>query len=59
LVSVFGLTDGPLLRRSLLIAVELGDALVKLAFRCDPDGDPQVLAEARAIVGAYLTRKLG
>jgi AcrR family transcriptional regulator len=59
LVSAFGLADSPVLRLSLSIAVELGDALVKLAFRRDPDGDPAVLAEATKIVHGYLTSNLG
>jgi AcrR family transcriptional regulator len=59
LVEGYGLPDSPVLRLSLSIAVELGDALVKLAFRRDPDGDPAVLGEARTIVREYLTRNLG
>jgi AcrR family transcriptional regulator len=58
LVEGYGLPDNPMLRLSLSIAVELGDALVKLAFRRDPDGDPAVLGEARTIVREYLTRNL-
>jgi hypothetical protein len=38
--------------------VELGDALVKLAFRRDPDGDPAILSEARKLVREYLTHNL-
>ncbi len=58
LVDTFGLPDGRMLRLCMSIAVELGDALVKLAFRRDPDGDPAVLAEAKTIVREYLTRNL-
>jgi AcrR family transcriptional regulator len=58
LVQGFGLADSPVLRLSLSIAVELGDALVKLAFRRDPDGDPAILNEARKLVREYLTRNL-
>jgi hypothetical protein len=38
--------------------VELADGLVKLAFRRDPQGDPEILAEARQVVGEYLARRL-
>jgi AcrR family transcriptional regulator len=58
LVGYFGLADGATLRLSLLIAVELGDALVKLAFRRDPEGDTEILAEARQVVRDYLFHKL-
>jgi AcrR family transcriptional regulator len=59
LVRAYGLADSPMLRLSLSIAVELGDALVKLAFRRDPDGDAAVLREAKTIVREYLIRNLG
>lgn len=59
LVHAYGLPDSPMLRLSLSIAVELGDALIKLAFRRDPDGDAVVLSEAKTIVREYLIRNLG
>jgi AcrR family transcriptional regulator len=37
------------------IAVETADALIQMAFRRDPDGDPRVLAEAKALIRAYLS----
>jgi AcrR family transcriptional regulator len=58
MIRYFGLPDGPPLRLALLIAVELADGLVKLAFRRDPQGDPEILAEARQVVGEYLARRL-
>jgi AcrR family transcriptional regulator len=58
MVRYFGMPDGPALRLALLVAVELADALVKLAFRRDPQGDPEILAEARQVVREYLARKL-
>jgi AcrR family transcriptional regulator len=58
MIRYFGMPDGPPLRLALLIAVELADGLVKLAFRRDPQGDPEILAEARQVVREYLTRKL-
>jgi AcrR family transcriptional regulator len=58
MTGYFGMPDSPELRLALLIAVELGDALVKLAFRRDPQGDPGILAEARRVVSGYLAHKL-
>ena len=46
------------LRRALRVAVETADALVSLAFRDDPDGDPDLLREARIIVRGYLAAYL-
>ncbi|HEX6968836.1 MAG TPA: TetR/AcrR family transcriptional regulator [Micromonosporaceae bacterium] len=56
LVEQFGVADDERLRFALLIAVETGDALIKMAFRRDPDGDDAVLAEAKAIIREYLHR---
>jgi AcrR family transcriptional regulator len=58
MAAYFDMPDGPQLRTALLIAVELGDALVRLAFRRDPQGDPVILAEARLVVCDYLAQKL-
>jgi AcrR family transcriptional regulator len=58
MTTYFSMPDSPPLRLALLIAVELGDALVKLAFRRDPQGDPAILAEARRVVSGYLAHKL-
>lgn len=56
LIERFGIVETPRLRFALLIAVEAGDALIKLAFRRDPDGDDRVLAEAKALIREYLHR---
>jgi AcrR family transcriptional regulator len=56
LVEQFGAVAGPRLDFALAIAVEAGDALIKLAFRRDPEGDPAVLAEAKALIREYLQR---
>ncbi len=55
IVEAFGVTDGPDLARALAIAVEAGDAVLKMAFRRDPVGDPRILAEAELLLHAYLT----
>jgi AcrR family transcriptional regulator len=49
----------PRVRLALVIAVEAADAALRLAFRTGPDGDPQVVAETKALVRAYLTTVLG
>ncbi|MEU7280576.1 TetR/AcrR family transcriptional regulator [Streptomyces sp. NPDC045431] len=49
--------DRPLdvvMRRKVLVAVEAADALLRLAFRADPAGDPALIAETRALLHAYL-----
>ncbi len=41
------------------IAVEAADALIKMAFRRDPEGDAAVLEEAKALIKEYLHRHVG
>jgi AcrR family transcriptional regulator len=54
LVNHFGAAAGPRLDFALAIAVEAGDALIKMAFRRDPEGDKAVLAEAKTLIRDYL-----
>lgn len=58
LTERFGLADVPDLRFHLEIAVEVADALIKLAFRRKSDGDDRVLAEAKALIRDYLHRQV-
>ncbi|WP_406318622.1 TetR family transcriptional regulator [Streptomyces sp. NBC_00118] len=51
-------TPDDTLRRAFLIAVESADALVRLAFRLDPTGDENVIAETRGLLRVYLARVL-
>uniref|UniRef100_A0AAU2K215 TetR family transcriptional regulator n=1 Tax=Streptomyces sp. NBC_00049 TaxID=2903617 RepID=A0AAU2K215_9ACTN len=53
-----GLTADATLSRAVLVAVEATDALIQLAFRADPAGDPGIVAETRAMMHAYLARVL-
>ncbi|MFJ5553491.1 TetR family transcriptional regulator [Streptomyces sp. NPDC093225] len=53
-----GRPDDPPLRRAVLVAVEATDALLGLAFRTDPQGDPELVTETRAMMHAYLARIL-
>ncbi|MBX6768018.1 MAG: TetR family transcriptional regulator [Actinomadura rubrobrunea] len=54
IVERFGVADTPELARALAISVEAGDAVLKMAFRRDPDGDPEIVAEAERLIHAYL-----
>lgn len=56
LTERFGLADPERLRFALTLAVEAADALIKLAFRRDREGDERVLAEAKTLVREYLQR---
>ncbi|MFE7597997.1 TetR family transcriptional regulator [Streptomyces sp. NPDC057494] len=46
------------LHRKVLVGVETADALVRLAFRADPAGDPALVAETRCLLYAYLAPSL-
>lgn len=46
----------PALQRTVLVAVEAADALLQLAFRTDPAGDPWIVGETRKLLRAYLAR---
>ncbi|WP_395359852.1 TetR family transcriptional regulator [Streptomyces sp. YH02] len=46
------------LRRKVLVGVETADALVRLAFRTDPAGDPALVDETRHLLHAYLAPSL-
>ncbi|MCW2913263.1 MAG: transcriptional regulator, TetR family [Actinomycetia bacterium] len=58
IVSAFGVPDGTDLALALAISVEAGDAVLKMAFRKDPDGDPLILAEAERLLQNYLSAHL-
>ncbi|QEU83167.1 TetR/AcrR family transcriptional regulator [Streptomyces subrutilus] len=53
-----GRTPDTVLHRAVLVAVEATDALIHLAFRTDPAGDPDIVSETRAMMHAYLARVL-
>jgi AcrR family transcriptional regulator len=44
--------------RTVLVCVQAADALLQLAFRADPAGDPGLIAETRVLLQAYLARVL-
>jgi hypothetical protein len=47
-------SDDPEVALACRIAVQVGDALLQLAFRLDPNGDEAVLAEAKRLQRLYL-----
>lgn len=55
IVSITGIPDDESLDRALHVAVEAADAVLKLAFRDTPDGDPSLIAEAKRLVSSYLS----
>ncbi|NJP95934.1 TetR/AcrR family transcriptional regulator [Nonomuraea sp. FMUSA5-5] len=54
----FGLADSPSLDLAVLVAVEAGDAVLKLAFRRDPDGQPEMIDAAKQMIRGFLARQL-
>jgi AcrR family transcriptional regulator len=54
LVAQYGVASGERLRFALSIAIEAADALIKMAFRRDQEGDAAVLDEAKALIREYL-----
>jgi AcrR family transcriptional regulator len=57
LVADLDLRGGPNVEFAVMIAVEVADSLIQMAFRRDPNGDPRVLAEAKALIRDYLQRQ--
>ncbi|MEV0593922.1 TetR family transcriptional regulator [Nonomuraea cavernae] len=60
-VLAVGLLDAPPgdgFDRALLVAVEAADAVLKVAFRTHPDGDPLMIAECKLLVRRYLAEHL-
>jgi AcrR family transcriptional regulator len=47
------------LRLALRVAVEAGDGVLNLAFRRTPEGDPELVEQAKRLLVAYLTGYLG
>jgi AcrR family transcriptional regulator len=54
LVDQFAIPGGERLEFTLAIAVETADALIKMAFRRDAEGDAAVLDEAKVLIKDYL-----
>nr|WP_219462442.1 TetR family transcriptional regulator [Nonomuraea rhizosphaerae] len=58
LLKEFGLADSQELDVAVLVAVEAGDAVLKLAFRRDPDGAPEIIEAAKQLIRGFLSRQL-
>ncbi|TQS26943.1 TetR family transcriptional regulator [Microbispora sp. KK1-11] len=58
IVDLLGVAPGDGLSRALVVAVEAADAVLKLAFRAHPDGDPELIAECKRLVRRYLSDHL-
>lgn len=58
LLQEFGLADSHELDVAVLVAVEAGDAVLKLAFRRDPNGEPEIIAAAKQLIRGFLSRQL-
>ncbi|PZG19693.1 TetR/AcrR family transcriptional regulator [Nonomuraea aridisoli] len=56
--ELLGAPAGPGLDRALLVAVEAADAVLQLAFRVAPGGDPELVAECKQLVRRYLADHL-
>ncbi|SDH27526.1 DNA-binding transcriptional regulator, AcrR family [Sinosporangium album] len=57
-VETFNAPAGPDLERALLVAVEAADAVLKLAFRLNPQGAPELIAECKLLLRRYLAGHL-
>lgn len=55
--EVFATGDPAALTLALRVALEAADAVLKLAFRGDPQGDPALIAECKRLVRAYLAEQ--
>ncbi|MER7754190.1 TetR/AcrR family transcriptional regulator [Kitasatospora sp. NPDC097643] len=56
--ELFGAGDPAALTLALRVALEAADAVLKLAFRSDPDGDPALIGECKRLVRCYLAEQL-
>ncbi|MEV4455609.1 TetR family transcriptional regulator [Microbispora sp. NPDC049633] len=57
-VQSLGVAPGDGLSRAFVVAVEAADAVLKLAFRAHPEGDPDLIAECKRLVRRYLSDHL-
>ncbi|MFF7454133.1 TetR family transcriptional regulator [Kitasatospora sp. NPDC008115] len=55
----FAAADPAALTLGLRVALEAADAVLKLAFRGDPQGDPTMIAECKRLVRCYLVEQFG
>ncbi|MER7207382.1 TetR/AcrR family transcriptional regulator [Streptosporangium sp. NPDC000239] len=58
IIDLLGVPGGRGLDRALIVAVEAADAVLKLAFRAQPGGDPELIGECKRLVRRYLSAHL-
>lgn len=58
IVELLGVAPNDGLSRAFVVAVEAADAVLKLAFRAHPEGDPDLIAECKRLVRRYLSDHL-
>ncbi|MEV7795087.1 TetR/AcrR family transcriptional regulator [Streptomyces sp. NPDC087512] len=56
--SLTGVQDDAELEIAVRVALECADSVLKLAFRTDPQGDPQLIAECKQVLNSYLNGRL-
>ncbi|MGW1007864.1 TetR family transcriptional regulator [Streptomyces sp. NPDC002520] len=56
--SLTGVQDDAELDIAVRVALECADSVLKLAFRTDPQGDPQLIAECKQVLNSYLNGRL-
>ncbi|MFB8770972.1 TetR family transcriptional regulator [Nocardiopsis alba] len=56
IVSSAEISDDEGLGRAIHVSVEAADAVLKLAFRGNPEGDPDLIHEAKRLVSGYLSQ---
>ncbi|HKS46663.1 MAG TPA: TetR family transcriptional regulator [Amycolatopsis sp.] len=59
LVRKYVENPGEKLSMAMTIAIEVADALLKLAFADDPQGDPEIVGETKFLIKGYLANRLG
>ncbi|MFF2509230.1 TetR family transcriptional regulator [Streptomyces sp. NPDC058067] len=56
--SLTGVQDNTELEIAVRVALECADSLLQLAFRTDPQGDAQLIAECKRVLNSYLSDRL-
>ncbi|MEU6263575.1 TetR/AcrR family transcriptional regulator [Saccharopolyspora shandongensis] len=56
--SLIGAQDNAELEIAVRVALECADSVLKLAFRTDPQGDAQLIAECKRVLKSYLNDRL-
>jgi AcrR family transcriptional regulator len=59
LVRKYIQTPGEQLALAITVAIEVADALLKLAFHRDPQGDREIVDETKHLIKGYLASRLG